>query len=204
MARVKCPICGSRNTAEILYGMPAMNSELEAKINSGEIFIGGCDVPINGPLRHCYDCGEDFGGAGFYPTRSEDRPGLIPCYISCIEFSVGGYFDGYDTVVFKATEDGADVTVSHEPPVDDKNIDKELHITQRRWQNLIDKLVDQLYVNEWEEKYVNPHIVDGTQWGLTIKEGDVPIIKSYGSNDYPPYWEEMLQTISYYSETHLS
>ena len=179
-----------------------MNPELERKIDSGEIYIGGCCVDINAPEIHCNDCGEEFGRGGFYPTRSIDKPGLIPCYITSIEFHVGGFFGGTDEVTFTATNDGADVMIKHYP-IDEKYPDKELHLTQRRWNNLIYKLVDKLYVSEWEEEYVDPEILDGTQWGLTIKEGDVPIIECYGSNAYPPYWEELLQTFSYYTGLHL-
>ena len=42
-AQIKCPRCGSINTARILYGMPAMDEELERKINAGKIYIGGCE-----------------------------------------------------------------------------------------------------------------------------------------------------------------
>ena len=202
MARIKCPICGSRNTAEIHYGLPAFNDELISKLESGEVVLGGCCVELNSPEMHCNDCGEEFGRGGFYPTRAEDKPGLIPCYITSIEFSVGGYFEGTNEVTFTVAPVGADVKVKHYP-IDERYPDKELHITERRWHNLIYKLADKLYVSEWEEKYVDPYILDGTQWELNIKEGDVPIIECYGSNKYPPYWEELLQTLSYYSETPL-
>lgn len=205
MARIKCPFCGSRNTAEILYGMPDFSDELEAAMDNGEIVLGGCCTTLNDPQMHCNDCGEDFGRSGFYPSRSEDKPGLIPCYISTIEFGIGGFFGGHYRVKFKATPDGADVHVKHYPysPYD-CDIDKEFHISQRRWENMIYKLVDQLYICEWEENYVDPHIIDGTQWRLTVKEGEVSLIECYGSNAYPPYWEELIQTLSYYSETRLS
>ena len=182
MPKVKCPHCGSTNTTEIIFD----------KYNSS----------LSDPLMRCNDCGEGFGSAGFYPTRSEDKPGLIPAYISSIEFRVGGFFEGTNEVTFTAIDEGANVKVAHYP-IDDNYPEKKFQITRRRWENLIYKLVDKLYVNEWREEYLNPDILDGTQWELIIKEGDIPIIECNGSNEYPPYWDELIQTLSYYSETEL-
>lgn len=36
---IKCPKCGSDKVAKILYGMPAFDDELEAKVDAGE---NGC------------------------------------------------------------------------------------------------------------------------------------------------------------------
>lgn len=34
---------------------------------------------------------------------------------------------------------------------------------------IIDQLYETLYIHEWEEKYNNPDILDGEQWGVWIK-----------------------------------
>lgn len=61
MAERICPRCGSRNTAPILWGMPAFDEELAVKIAKNDIFLGGCCVGINDPTFHCYKCKKDFG-----------------------------------------------------------------------------------------------------------------------------------------------
>ena len=38
----KCPKCGSRRVAPILYGMPAFNEEVEQKLNEEKLYLGGC------------------------------------------------------------------------------------------------------------------------------------------------------------------
>ena len=61
-----CPICGSSNVAEYLFGMPAYNYELEEKLNNGEIILGGCCIEPDSPAYHCNECEEDFG---YYNSR---------------------------------------------------------------------------------------------------------------------------------------
>lgn len=52
----KCPKCGSKSIAKILYGLPAFNDELQKKIDEGKISIGGCCQEIGGPVYECNDC----------------------------------------------------------------------------------------------------------------------------------------------------
>lgn len=56
-----------------------------------------------------------------------------------------------------------------------------------------------LYVHEWNDEYIDETILDGTQWSLSIYLDKYHVVKIEGSNKYPPYWEELLQTFRYYS-----
>ena len=38
----KCPYCGSRDIAKIIYGYPVMSEEMEEEIKQGKIVLGGC------------------------------------------------------------------------------------------------------------------------------------------------------------------
>ena len=58
---VICPICGSSNVGEYLFGYPAYSYELEEKVNNGEIILGGCCIAEDSPKYHCNECEEDFG-----------------------------------------------------------------------------------------------------------------------------------------------
>ncbi|WP_353894469.1 hypothetical protein PRVXH_001274 [Proteinivorax hydrogeniformans] len=55
MSKDKCPECGSSDTVEIVYGKPT--SEAFEAANRGEIVLGGCCEPLNGPSRKCKNCG---------------------------------------------------------------------------------------------------------------------------------------------------
>lgn len=65
---LKCPSCGGKPIATILYGMPAYSVELEEKLQSGAIALGGCCVTDDDPKWTCTHCGQNFTGA-----ESEDH-----------------------------------------------------------------------------------------------------------------------------------
>lgn len=54
---LKCPQCGHRPVAEILYGEPAFDAWLEQKINEGRITLGGCCGTPDDPAWECVQCG---------------------------------------------------------------------------------------------------------------------------------------------------
>jgi hypothetical protein len=55
--------------------------------------------------------------------------------------------------------------------------------SETRWAQFRHEL-DQLRVWNWRERYVNPHIDDGTQWYVEVTYSDKKVI-SGGSNGYP-------------------
>lgn len=54
--RGKCPRCGSRSVARILFGMPWFRPKLERDLEAGRIVFGGCLVAGDDPNRHCNHC----------------------------------------------------------------------------------------------------------------------------------------------------
>lgn len=52
-----CPDCGGR-LIPILWGYPG--PEMLEKANRGEVFLGGCVLPMNNPDYHCTGCGHEF------------------------------------------------------------------------------------------------------------------------------------------------
>ena len=53
---IKCPHCGERPVARILYGMPIMSAELERDLFEGTVVLGGCCIKINNPTWQCSVC----------------------------------------------------------------------------------------------------------------------------------------------------
>jgi hypothetical protein len=45
----KCPKCGCKKIADILYGMPAFSPELRKDLDEGITVLGGCCAMDNGP-----------------------------------------------------------------------------------------------------------------------------------------------------------
>ncbi len=56
----KCPYCGSRHTARILYGMPLMDEQMRRLLDEKIIVLGGCLMSDRNPDYHCNDCGRRF------------------------------------------------------------------------------------------------------------------------------------------------
>lgn len=51
----KCPACGSKKVARILYGMPAFHM-IREELDSGKIVLGGCCISDSDPSWQCVDC----------------------------------------------------------------------------------------------------------------------------------------------------
>jgi hypothetical protein len=52
-----CPKCGERgSTATILYGLPAFDEELNRRLESGLVALGGCDIFEDQPEFVCCSC----------------------------------------------------------------------------------------------------------------------------------------------------
>ncbi len=54
----KCPYCGSRNIAKIIYGYPVMSEEMEEEIKQGKIALGGC--LLRDEKYYCNSCDRKF------------------------------------------------------------------------------------------------------------------------------------------------
>lgn len=64
MSRQKCPHCGSRDNATILFGMPAMSKQLQRDLSLRRAELGGCMMSESDPRWHCNKCGAWFGFPG--------------------------------------------------------------------------------------------------------------------------------------------
>jgi hypothetical protein len=104
--------------------------------------------------------------------------------------SVGGYFGSSYTfefelvrgkITWEANEDGV-----FEPALilqmDTESI------------NTFREAMTKCHILTWEQKYIDLHTLDGTQWSLHIEFDDLCIEKS-GNNAYPREWERFCKVI---------
>ena len=206
-AQIKCPHCGGRNTARYIYGYPAFTDKMEKMLDAGKWVLGGCciySVEVDGehvntvPARHCNDCKKDFGTE---PLLIDKKTGTAEDFgdiVTGIKFSVGGYFGGYTDVTITKNEKGARVKVQKMLEPDEHPVDRQ--ITPSKWRNTLNRLYGQMYLHEWKKRYVDPHVLDGTQWELTITLAGGRKRSYYGSNDYPPYWTELKKIFREYTK----
>ena len=69
MAARRCPKCGSKNVARIMYGLPIMtNPRLQQQLKIGKVTLGGCVFdPSASPSHHCNACEHEWR----VPTKAE-------------------------------------------------------------------------------------------------------------------------------------
>jgi len=198
-AQIKCPYCGSINTARYIYGYPAFSERMQRKLDSGKWELGGCcigGVEINGhvystnPTRRCNDCKKDFGKPPIVISKKKETIEDIRDIVTSIELLIGGYSPYYTQIIIKRNDKGALVSVEQ---IRYNIIPTETEISTAKWDKIVNTLYGSLYLNEWKKEYVDMDIMDGTQWSLKIKLTNNRKRTYYGSNDYPPYWNELLK-----------
>lgn len=158
-AYIKCPWCGSKDTARILYGMPAMNGELERRIKSGKVVLGGCCVTgadVNGkyiridPQRHCKACKRDFASPPIYFVN--DKAFDYRNAVITIHFRDGGFFQGYTDLTIKKEQDGIIARHSGFDPLKDEAFEHRYAMPEKEWNQLLDAIFCSCYLHEWKKK----------------------------------------------------
>lgn len=183
---IKCPRCGGKDTAPIMYGMPAFDDELEQALADYKMVLGGCCINDANPKYHCFHCDKDFG----IPPVLLSKRGLerYEDIITSIRFSDGGFFSGYPEVILKKSKNA--ILVDVRPSFSADGI---LHreMPESEWRRVIAKLYEKLYIQEWNKRFVDPCVLDGEQWELEIHLTGGRRRTYYGSNAYPPLWKEL-------------
>ena len=69
-----------------------------------------------------------------------------------------------------------------------------IDVNESDWQNFR-TIPDEINVWDWQERYENPEILDGTSWGLEAVYPDRSIVSS-GSNSTPRNFGRFLEAVS--------
>ena len=187
---MKCPKCGSKRVARILYGMPAFNEEMQRKINNEELYLGGCCISEHDPGYHCFGCGKDIGSAPvLYSKRGKEDYRDI---VRSIRFKEGSHRGGYQEILIKKPRNQIIINVT-------LGIHQQLgylrrEMTEEEWKKLLNRLYTKLYLHEWKKSFVNANVLDGKYWELEIKLTDGRVRNYRGSNAFPPHWSELKNT----------
>lgn len=173
----RCPKCNSTDTMPILYGEPAEYLGLYDK----KVKHGGCMISPDNPEYYCDACENEW-------TKKQAIDAAY-AKIKEIHAEVGGFTgDSYIAEIDLAGRKGSWKKYRYSEETFSRTIDdKEVadFICQL-------KMIDFL---NWKSSYVEPDILDGTQWNIVvIREGRT--IKKYGSNKYPLGWECFCEMIS--------
>jgi len=177
------PKCGTKNTIKIVYGMPTQ--EAFKKAEAGEIKLGGCCIIIGGPEYYCKDCKNEWS--------KEQASDAEYAKIKGIKATVGGFFGGYYNVDINLTS--LQISWSRSLGGEVESIQKTIRPTTAT--NFIEEL-KMLNLLNWKAKYIEPFVLDGTQWSVEIiREGRN--IRRHGDNKYPDEWEMFCKLIEKYT-----
>ena len=186
----KCPKCGSRRVAPILYGMPAYSEEMEQQLKEEKLYLGGCCISGMEPTYHCFQCRKDVGAPPILVSkRGEEEYRDI---VTSVRFSDGGFFGGYPEVLAIKGKEG--ITLDVRPGFREPEAYLQRLMTEQEWNKLIDRLFSKLFLHEWKKNFVDPDILDGEQWELELKLTGGRVRNYGGSNAFPPYWAELKTT----------
>ena len=107
--------------------------------------------------------------------------------MSKLVFTIGGFFCGHETRTFTVSDDHVLVDVEKTMI----SMDKEEEYGPYRKEEFISGL-KALHIGEWKRTYIDPLVMDGTQWELDIyyNNGRRPT-KISGSNAYPYNFDDL-------------
>ena len=103
-----------------------------------------------------------------------------------VVLDIGGFLYGYKQYRFQTSDSGSVITES------ELYYDmKEKHLASEE-ANEMQKRFHDLHCEYWNYDYVDPYVLDGTQWSLTICYTGCQPVTYEGSNAFPNNWHELL------------
>lgn len=110
----------------------------------------------------------------------------------------GGIYQPIQSPIINVSKTASGALIEYKPPIgaeDVTPIEKDLSFDE--WIGFVSDLF-RCYITDWKNRYVDPDILDGTQWELEITFDDKSILKRHGSNAYPPHWKKLLSVFKKY------
>lgn len=156
--------------------MPSYEGFLEAK--EGKVKLGGCCISLTSPQYYCKECTREW-------SRDED---INMEYQKIIGLAAD--IGSFSTGMYKIELNFSTRELSWRHFGEEK-----VKIIQMRKMDNFKENLKNLELLNWKRKYVEPDILDGTQWSVEIIRKGRNINK-YGSNKFPENWEEFCKEMS--------
>ena len=119
-----------------------------------------------------------------------------------IKFSIGGFFSTTTTVHVR-NKGGKLKGKSNQMPPSGQDLHCVLELSGEAWQAWLLEF-EALDIENWEDEYVDPHVLDGTQWSLKCKWKDGKQKRIGGSNAYPEQWRSLLHLLGQFEPSLLT
>lgn len=177
MAQIICPKCGCENTTA-LSELKALNDAPAKEINKQEDLKKDTSLLTKVPSYHCRNCEKDFGGDTAHFEKSTTR-----IYVNTYKKGTVS-----QTLTFYKTPAGATVSgpfLCYYPEL------PEIYLNHEEWDQLL-KAFYGLYVTDWKTDYKHPDCSYEFGWDLKIKFEDQEPFMSQGEDQYPPYWDALM------------
>ena len=145
-------------------------------------------------------------GGSYVPSIAEkkaiDFDNNIP-HINKVVFSIGGFFEGYETKTFTIEGDKVKTYVEHSLIPKPTNFD-DSKIEEIEKKKFFEQLKN-LRIGEWRRKYdtyrFNIAVMDGTQWELKIHYfNGCRTVKIHGDNAYPYNFDRLIELFNVENE----
>ena len=113
--------------------------------------------------------------------------------ISSIEFMIGGFSQGFKKM--SVMRDGDRYIAEYFPSMFEPEQNQMIELTKEEYEQYVHKTY-MTYINEWDEDYMDPTVLDGESWTIRIKYGEGCERDWHGCNAYPPLWKQFLKTLN--------
>lgn len=120
-------------------------------------------------------------GGIYKPTKAEQKDTAFNESLQHMKrfvFGYGGYFGGYEKRTYTVTGEKVLFDLEHSLYLKHSN----LPIYKPFTKDEFIKGIAELHIGEWKRSYVDPMVLDGTQWSIDIEyEGDQNLFTSMGA-----------------------
>ncbi len=139
---------------------------------------------------------EEAGGV-YQRNRTEQRVAAFDASIPMITkivFSIGGFFEGYETYTCIFIEDCVKLRIVHSLIPEELNgTESDYSLTKEEFL----KTLRGIHMGEWHKSYFNPYVCDGVQWDIAIEYTDGRTTRYDGINAFPFSFDQFCKLVGY-------
>ena len=125
----------------------------------------------------------------------------LPCTgLTNIHWYAGGCMGPFDSVLISSRDRSFHYSVDDfsQSITNPTVLDISFRFSPEQWEHFVQPAFLKCNFTAWADKdeYYNPHIYDGQQWKMVIRQGRKQVKRISGSNDYPEEWGHFLRFVS--------
>lgn len=139
-------------------------------------------------------------GGQYIPTKAEQKSRDFDVALDSIQklvLSIGGFFSGYETRTYTVSGDKVLLNVDHTPILKPSKLPA--YYPFKKDEFISD--LKEIHIGEWKKNYVDPYVLDGTQWELEISfDNERKPLKFSGSNAFPYNFSDLTEFLGFDEE----